>query len=143
MVVAIVTSLGIPVFCLVTRSVETLRLDRARVAAEEICHATVERYGRAQDHIQRLLSPSPEDPKVLEGKDLFKKVPEVYEEMKLSHALDIASKIGLSMDVRLQREVEPGLDVLSCRVSWIKDRQGERSPGHVVYIRFLLHDHLH
>ncbi|MBI4864902.1 MAG: hypothetical protein HY815_32280 [Candidatus Riflebacteria bacterium] len=141
--VAVLSAVGLPVIYMASRSVETLRLDRTRVAAEEICHGTIERFGRGQDNLQAYLTPLATDPRTLEARNLWERIPEVYSEMGCSRIPEMVEKNGLSMKICRRPGTVPGLDILSCEVSWTRDRQSVRKRDSVTYVRFILNEHVH
>jgi len=134
----LLAALGGAVLLMTGQSVDALRVDRVRMGAEELCRATVERFGRGEDNLQARLSPSVEAG-VLTGENLWEQMPEVYAAMGFPRAAEQARRDGLAMKVRLRRGAEPGLDVLTCEVAF----RATRLPERVVYTRFLLHDHVH
>jgi len=141
--IAIVSSLGLPVMYMASQNLRTLKYDRVRIAAEEICHATIERFGLGQDNVQAFLTPVSGEPKSLEAVDLWTKTPEVYRLMGCVRIDELVARNGLSMKVRLEQEVSPSVDLFVCQVSWTNDGRSSKRPNKVVYARFILRDHLH
>ena len=140
---AVLAVLGVAVLAMTGQSVEALRVDRVRAAAEELCRSTVERFGTGEDNVQAHLAPLADQPGTLAADDLWERIPEVYRAMGFTRLAELKTRNGLAMRVCLRGGVEPGLDVLTCDVSWRDDRGASRPPEHVKYTRFILRDHVH
>ncbi len=136
----VLAGLGVAVMVMTGQSVNALRVDRVRVAAEEICHATVERFGRGSDNVQVLMQPG-DEPGAFVANNLWERAPDAYAAMGFTRVRELAAQNGLAMRLEL-KPVERGLDVLTCEVSWNGDRRGARAER-VQYSRWILHDHVH
>jgi len=133
----------LPILLMVQRNVETARLDRVRVFAETLCHNTLERFGRSEDLVLLFLSRSPGRPNVYSGTDLWRDNPELRSQLGIDAAEELLAVYGIHMSVALLVNQQPGMDLLSCRVSWVNDRGDRRRTDVVSYARYLIHDHVH
>ena len=135
--------LAIPVLRLATRNVELTRFDRVRLAAEALCHDTLERFGRAQDGLQVHLSRSTTDPAVYEATDPWNLLGGRFGAMGYDQIALLAWRYDLRLRVRLRVDLIPGLDLLTCEASWRVERDGPARRDRVQYERFIIHEHTH
>ena len=133
----------VPMLSMATRGVSALESDTIRFQAESLCHNTVERFGRAQDSLLVYLKPSPVNPDVLEGGNLWDALPEVYSAMGHDRLEFLVRQYALAMRVELRRNISTGLDALLCEVTYALPKTIGSENQRVAYVRFLLHDHLH
>lgn len=141
--VTIISLSLMPILYLSTRNVETARLDRVRVAAEGLCHNTLERFGRSEDNCQIFLAQNPSNPNEFSGANLWT-LSEHLKEALGSEPAEIQKVIAgndMAMLVTLVRDTPPGLDTLRCRVTWTSERERVQKLESVEYVRYILHDH--
>lgn len=138
---AVVSIALMPVLSLVSRGFDATRMDRVRVEVEALCHNLLERFGRGQDGLELRLEPVPGDPGLARAP--ARTHGELLRLAGHSRALALAWRYDLAMRLELRSDVRPGLDLLTCEISWLDDRTGRGRRDSVTYKRFLIHEHVH
>ena len=136
-----ILSFCLPVFFLSRQNLAADKTHRVRLAAEALCHNTLEWFGRAEDNLLHYLKPSEGDPTAFEGVDLWSHV-ELADDLGAVAAGPLLAAFEMHQEVRLQRDVAEGMDLVVCRVTWLlgPDRPGRDS---VTYARHVLRDATH
>ena len=145
-ILAAVAVLGVamaPIVLLGFRAFETVQTDTLRLTAESLCHNTIERFGRAQDMLPVFLKPTATDPEVLEGVNLWEKLPDYFQELGPANLAELAAKNGLKMRLLLKKTATVGVDSLICEVWWTGTRGHVSRTEKLSYARMILHDHVH
>jgi hypothetical protein len=140
--VTIISLALLPILYVARRNMETTRIDRVRVAAEAICHNTLERFGRGEDNVAFYLQPAPGEPNVMVGRDLWSNR-ELARDLGAEAAGALIALNRMRMEVKLTRHPATGLDLLYCRVYWHNDRERQQKTDSVAYARYIVRDHLH
>jgi type II secretory pathway pseudopilin PulG len=140
--VTIISLAMLPIIYMQSRNVETARLDRVRVAAEALCHNTLERYGRAEDNVRRALVQNPSNPNEFSGLNLFATSPHLADVLgaNVIEALKLVEQQDLGQLVTLTLDRPAGMNTLRCRVFWTSDRERTRRQESVEYVRYIAHD---
>ena len=141
--VSVTAALAIPVLELATQNSRALRADRARCVAELLASSTLERFGTGRDDLRRWLAPVADDPWTLRAHDLWERLPALYAELGMEDAPTWSKRYEMHLTVELHLDVEPGLDVLVCEVTWLRDGGIARPPEKVSHVRALLRPHTH
>jgi hypothetical protein len=139
LVAVAILSFCLPVFLLSRQNLHADRAHRVRLAAEAICHNTLERFGRAEDDLLRYLQPEGTG-EVYVGADLWTNA-ELADDLGALAAGPLLEAHRMHMQVRLQRDVAEGLDLVVCRVGWLGDPSvGQGTADSVTYARHILRD---
>jgi len=135
----------VPVLFMANHNVETARIDRVRLEVESICHNILERFGQASDNLLCYLAPIPGNPSLLASDNLFMHFKDVYNNTAAGHLgiNKLVTQHSFRMRVELKQGVTKDLALLTCRVSWISDRERQKKTENLSYARFILYDHTH
>ena len=137
MAVAIL-SFCFPVFVLSRQNLASDRVHRVRLAAESLCHNTLERFGRAEDDLLHRLKPSESEPGSFDGADLWTD-PRLAQDLGATAAGPLLAQHDMHMEIRLQRNVAEDLDLVVCSVSWVAEA-GAKQRDAITYARHVLRD---
>lgn len=132
-----ILSFCLPVFVLSQQNLAADKVHRLRLGAEQLCHNTLERFGRAEDNLLAYLKQSGE-PSVFEGTDLWQ-FGEVAADIGEPAVRELIRTHDMHMEVRLQRDARAGLDLVVCRITWAPELGGKNRDS-VVYARSILRD---
>lgn len=140
---AVLVALGLPVLELATQNVRGLRVDRARSFADRLAWATAERFASDPAGLRAWLSGTADDPWTLRGTDLWKRAPELFNELGLADVARWSSTYGMHLNLTLTVDVAPGLDLAICEVSWNRDGGASGPRERVTHVRAHLSPHTH
>lgn len=133
-----ILSFCLPVFVLSRQNLAADKVHRVRLAAESLCHNTLERFGRPEDDLLKYLAPSDSEPGAYDGTDLWLR-PELAADLGATATGRLLTAHEMRMQVRLQRDVADGLDLFECSVSWVLEVGGTKRDS-VTYARHVLRD---
>ena len=130
----------LPILYLASHNVETTRLDRVRAAAEQLCHNTLELFGHAEDNPFQYLSQSPAQPTDWVGTNLFSANPYLRDALggDTIQVLQLETLNQFTQYVTLFQNKPPGMNTLSCKVTWMSDQNHTRKQESVEYVRYVL-----
>ena len=141
--VTIISLSCMPIMYMASYTTETTRLDRVRFEVESICHNALERFGQVQDNLACLMTPDPANPKILVADNIHNHLASLYTNPGHLGMDYLVTQHKFRMRVELRLGVAPGLDQLTCRVSWISDRERRAKEETIAYARYILHEHYH
>ena len=136
--VTIISLSLMPILYLASRNVETVRLDRVRVAAEAICHNTLERFGRAEDNCRYFLTQDSKDPNKFTGVNLWASNDHLKEALGTESLEKMIELNSMRMTVVLELEKPPGMASLTCSVIWDSDHDKFHKTENLTYTRYIL-----
>lgn len=138
LIALLILSFCLPIFFLSRQNLAADRVHRVRLAAESLCHNTLERFGRAEDDLLKYLTPVDGEPGTFDGADLWRN-PALTVDLGAAAAGDLLTGHDMHMQIRLQRDVAETLDLVVCRVSWAPDASGKARDS-LTYARHVLRD---
>ena len=135
----VLAALGLPVLDLATQNARSLRYDRARVYADRLALATLERFASDPAGLRRWVAATPDDPWTLRGTDLWQRAPDLYAEIGFADVAAWSASHDMHLKLTLSVDAAPGLDLAVCEVSWSRDGSREK----VTHVRAHLQPHVH